>query len=431
MEWSIRDIYDRIYQGRKVLIDSRKIEGDEIFIALKGEHQDGNTYALQALEQGANYAIIDDPDLRGQDNRLIYVDDSLIALQELALYHRVQLTIPVIGVTGSNGKTTTKELLVAVLSQQFQVAATAGNYNNHIGLPLTLLDTPSTADVLILEMGTNQPGDIQQLCLLGDPTHGVITNIGDAHLEKLIDRDGVLQEKGALYRHVISKKQGVFFTYTDDQHLSQLPADPDFVISYGSNTSHHITSVNSTIGKSEISLTLSDQKILVSTALSGQHNMQNILTAAVIGQHFGVSGEKISKGVASYIPSNMRSQIKTTDRNRLLIDAYNANPSSMSASIEAASGSEEDLVLILGDMLELGITSAKHHEAIIEQVEQLSVKELIVVGPIFTKVVGDRYRSYQKVEDLIASGDLSKIQDALVLIKGSRGIKLEKVLDQL
>jgi len=431
MEWLIKDIYDRVYQGRKVLIDSRKIEGDEVFVALQGDHQDGNTYALRALELGAAFAIIDDADLKGQNDRLIYVDDALLALQELSKYHRSQLSIPVIGVTGSNGKTTTKELLVTVLSQQFQVAATSGNYNNHIGVPLTLLDTPSSAEILILEMGTNQPGDIQQLCLIGDPTHGVITNIGDAHLEQLVDRNGVLQEKGDLFRHVIDKGQGTFFLYTDDEHLSHLPSDSALVVTYGLDSSCHITSVNSEIGKSEISMSIKGQKITTHTALSGQHNMQNILTAAVIGNHFGVSGDKLSKGIASYVPSNMRSQIKVTKRNRLLIDAYNANPSSMSASIEAASASPENLVLILGDMLELGASSSKYHKAIIEQVEGLNMKELIVVGPIFTEVVGDTYRSYKSVEDLLISGDLSRVNGALVLIKGSRGVRLEKVLDQL
>ncbi len=431
MEWSIKDIYDKVYQGRRIVIDSRKVEVGDIFIALQGERQDGNQYALKALDNGAAFAIIDAPTLKGKDDRLIYVEDALVALQDLAFYHRSQLSIPVIGVTGSNGKTTTKELLVSVLSQSYRIAATKGNYNNHIGVPLTILDTPLDTEILILEMGTNQPGDIAQLCHLGKPTHGIITNIGDAHLEKLIDRDGVLQEKGALYRHVMKGSEGVFFLFDDDGYLTKLAQGIDEVISFGSKTSRHITSVNTSIGSSEISISLENQVINAQSSLTGQHNMYNILAAAVIGFHFGISIEEISKGIASYIPSNMRSQMKITDRNRLLIDAYNANPSSMSASIFALEDAKEDLVLILGDMLELGLKSADYHQKIIRQVEDLDVKNLVVVGPIFTEVVEGKYRAYHDVDDLIKSGLLSEIRNSLVLIKGSRGIRLEKTIDHL
>ena len=334
--------------------------------------------------------------------------------------------------TGSNGKTTTKELLVAVLSQRYRVAATSGNYNNHIGVPLTLLATSQDAEILVLEMGTNQPGDIEELCVIGDPTHGVITNIGDAHLEKLIDREGVLEEKGALHRHVLKAKKGTFFIYDDDPYLSRLlTPDRDSAIPYGSKTSYHITSVNTSIGLSDITIALDGEEIHIQTSLTGQHNVQNVLTAAVVAHHFGITGEKITEGIASYEPTNMRSQIKLTDRNRLLIDAYNANPSSMSASIKTASMTKERVVFILGDMLELGEKSYKFHEEIIEEIGRLGVSDVIVVGPVFAKAVGDKYLAYQHVEDLVDSGHLSTIHNALVLIKGSRGIQLEKVLDHL
>jgi len=431
MELSIASIYKQKYLGRRVSIDSRDITGGELFIAIKGEHHDGNRYALTALEKGADFAIIDDATLYVEDKRLVLVQDGLKTLQALASFHRQSLNIPVIGITGSNGKTTTKELLLAVLSAKFDVAATKGNFNNHIGLPLTLLATRSNVDILILEMGTNQPGDIQLLCEIGDPTHGVITNIGDAHLEKLIDRKGVLNEKGALYNHVIQSKKGMFFIHMDDELLRLLEGDSKYAIHYGSDTSSSITSVNSSSQGDTVELVIQNQALSLSTNMSGHHNAENILTAAVIGHYFDVTFDDIAKGIECYIPSNMRSQVKTTDRNTLLIEAYNANPSSMEASIRAALTTHTDLVLILGDMLELGTKEIELHKSVLALIDKSEAQDIILVGPLFTKVGHDRYKCYQNVDTLISSGALGDINNANVLIKASRGIRLEKVLDYL
>lgn len=427
---AVRDIYEQYFKGRKICTDSRKVGEGDLFIALKGDNHDGNRYALSSLDKGAAYALVDDNKLKG--DRLIHVDDSLLMLQELASYHRSLMSSPVLGITGSNGKTTTKELVHAVLSKKYKVWATKGNYNNHIGLPLTILSAPLDTEILIIEMGTNQPGDIELLCNIGDPTHGVITNIGDAHLEKLIDRHGVLEEKGALYRHVIKEDKGTFFLYEDDAYLSSLSHKPNAVIPYGGSSLSSITSVNESSDGATLSLRLEGEELTLDTSLTGAHNYSNILTAAVIGRHFDVDTSMISEGIASYVPDNMRSQSITTTSNRIVLDAYNANPSSMIASIKSFVRLVEDPVLILGDMLELGSRSDEFHKSIIDLVVSLGVKEVYLVGQIFARCdIQSQYEYFRDTQEIIDSEVLKTLRDRDILIKASRGIALERIVDRL
>jgi len=428
---SLEQIYKEHYDGRVVSIDSRQIKGGELFIAIKGENFDGNKYAKTALEAGADYAIVDDQDivLSEKDERLILVEDGLKMLQDLAHHHRSQLDIPVLGITGSNGKTTTKELLTSVLSQKYSISGTKGNFNNHIGLPLTLLAASRETEILIVEMGTNQPGDIEMLCDIADPTHGIITNIGDAHLEKLISRAGVLQEKGALYRHVVKQEQGCFFRYTGDEHLMTLADVIDKTHSFGPDTDDHITSVNETLEGAVLSIKLGGQDIKITSSLSGIHNMQNILAALVIADHFGLSKGQMKEGVSSYLPDNMRSQVIGTERNQVLLDAYNANPSSMKAAINSVLEKEDQPLFILGDMLELGHKSDSFHQEVIQMLIDLKVKDVILVGETFTKVAKEiSYMSYEAVQDLIEADILGDISNRTIVVKASRGVKLEKVM---
>ena len=427
---AVRDIYEQYLKGRKICTDSRKVGDGDLFVALKGDNHDGNRYALSSLDNGAAYAIVDDHALEGE--RLILVDDSLKMLQELASYHRSLMSSPVLGITGSNGKTTTKELVHLVLSKKYEVWATRGNYNNHIGLPLTILSAPLDTEMLIIEMGTNQPGDIQLLCNIGDPTHGVITNIGNAHLEKLIDRHGVLEEKGALYRHVTADDKGTFFLYEDDAYLSSLSHKPKAVIPYGGSSPSSITSINESSQGATLSLQLEGEELTLTTSLTGAHNYSNILTAAVIGRHFGVDSSMISEGIASYVPDNMRSESITTTSNRIVLDAYNANPSSMTASIKSFVALVEDPVLILGDMLELGTRSDEFHKSIIGLVTSLGVKEVYLVGPIFERCgLQSQYKCFRDTQEIIDSGILTTLEGRDILIKASRGISLERIVDRL
>lgn len=416
--------------------DTRTIKRGDLFIALRGPSFDGNKYAEAALEKGARYALVDDHSLSEHPN-FIFTKNCLSTLQELASYRRKRMQVPVLGITGSNGKTTTKELLVEVLSNKFVVSATKGNYNNHIGVPLTLLNAKKDADFLIVEMGTNQPGDIQQLCDFADPTLGLITNIGASHLEKLGSTEGVFKDKSSLYHYVV-KNKGVFFINSGDRFLSKLEADSVKTVTYSSNFGkfgklYEVVDTNHSGYLSIRLVTETDSKI-VSTRMSGNYNMENVAAALAVGSHFDISLETMTKAIESYCPDNMRSQVMQTDRNSIIMDAYNANPTSMRVSIESFSKGAGSLerFFILGDMLELGASATSEHQQILDLLSQLKMDDkVLLIGKIFSSLDQDLFPTFVNTEELIKSDLLKKMNNKTILIKGSRGIRLERVVDHL
>ncbi len=431
---NIQELYQLYKESEGVSTDTRTLQSGQLFFALSGERFDGNIYASIAIESGASYAVVDDPSVVSSE-RYVLVPDTLKALQLLAKYHRDQLTIPVIGITGSNGKTTTKELLVSILSSKYKVAATKGNYNNHIGVPLTILAVDKDAEVLIVEMGTNQPGDIEELCEIASPTHGLITNIGAAHLEKLGSEEGVFIEKRELFNKV-KNSNGVFFLNKGNDFLSSLTGSSEQNKPYDSTGGSYGTITISKIPSAYLSMDVTSagansEMIHLETYLSGSYNIENISAAIEVGHHFDVSLDQMAKAISSYHPDNMRSQIVETDRNRVILDAYNANPSSMSHSLTALSKETGECLAIIGDMLELGVKSAEYHIEIVAKLKQLSIKEAILIGPIFNSVQSREYDQFLNTQELMESGKLDEITGKTILIKASRGMKLESVLPYL
>jgi UDP-N-acetylmuramoyl-tripeptide--D-alanyl-D-alanine ligase len=339
-----------------------------------------------------------------------------------------------IGITGTNGKTTTKELLKTVLSQKYKVSATAGNYNNHIGVPLTILATTKDAEILIVEMGTNQPGDINKLCEIATVDHGLITNIGAGHLEKLGNLQGVLNEKRALFDHVKKRNKGTFFLNLADPYLNQLIEELGECIAYDQSfcSIGEITWSSDENGFLKYTLHSENENITGTTALVGDYNRENISVVITVADFFEVPIEAIIEGIASYVPSNMRSQIQKTERNTLIIDAYNANPSSVKAALRSfiASGVTGKNV-ILGDMLELGEMAEQWHNEILEMLSVFPKDQVVLVGPIYNRLAKNQFPAYLSAADLKASEKLDKWTNCEILIKASRGIGLEKILDQL
>ncbi|MBE0648334.1 MAG: UDP-N-acetylmuramoyl-tripeptide--D-alanyl-D-alanine ligase [Bacteroidales bacterium] len=434
---SVEKLYSLYQQFSVVTTDSRKIPPKSIFFALKGENFDGNRFAAQALEMGAAFAVVDDRGM-GPNDRYIFVANVLQSLQELARYHRQQLRIPVIGITGSNGKTTTKELVHAVLSQKYRTVATQGNLNNHIGVPLTLLTLREDTEIAVIEMGANHPGEIAFLSDLALPSHGLITNIGRAHLEGFGGFDGVVRAKTELYTF-LRNHSGQAFLNIDDSLLSEH--------AYGL---HHITyglspdaGTSGTIvpgenpsgpGSLEVEITFPhDRKQLLQTALFGSYNALNLLAAAAVGFHFKVPEMEIARALETYMPSNNRSQLKKTSRNMLILDAYNANPTSMAAALaDFDRVFKTDKVVILGDMLELGDDAVAEHHEILRMVDTLHLQQVFLVGPLFREVNSTpEWRSFETSGEAAEWFKKNTLRDANILLKGSRGIHLEEILPEL
>ncbi len=427
----IKELYDVFRGSSGISTDSRTVGRGELFFALKGDRFNGNTKAKEALHKGAVKAVIDEEQYQSDDT--ILVDDVLATLQELARYHRSLVDIPVLGITGSNGKTTSKELIVAVLSQRYRVSATAGNYNNHIGVPLTLLRADRSADIWIVEMGTNAPGEIAFLAEMAAPTHGIITNIGKAHLEKLIDLEGVYREKTALYDEVLNNN-GLIFKNLSDPYLAKYDVPDDKVKNYrmSSNEVGRIEPIDNGELFLIAKLNTEEGSHTLNTQLVGDYNLNNISAALSIGHHFGVKTDQMVRAINAYTPDNMRSQCVKTEKNTIILDAYNANPSSMMASLRTfcQGVSTEPKVLILGDMLELGSEAENAHQEIVKFATAQDGVELYLVGPIFRTVhSGDM--TFDTVDDLIAQVQKHPIESSQVLIKGSRGVKLEKIITYL
>ncbi|KAA6324455.1 UDP-N-acetylmuramoyl-tripeptide--D-alanyl-D-alanine ligase [termite gut metagenome] len=418
-----------------VTTDSRYCPEGSLFIALRGESFDGNAFAAQALKDGCAYAVIDDPHYAVEEgNRYIIVEDSLETLQQLAHYHRRQMGTKVIGITGTNGKTTTKELIAAVLSQSYNVLYTLGNLNNHIGVPLTLLRLTKAHDFAIIEMGANHPGEIKTLTTIADPDYGIITNVGKAHLEGFGSFEGVIRTKGELYDYLRKKGNAFVFIWDDNPYLKDMASDiPQ--IAYGTEESLYINgrvTANSPYLTFEWKNSNEELPHQVQTQLIGAYNLPNTLAAVTIGFFFGVKPEKINEALEAYTPQNNRSQLKKTESNTLIIDAYNANPTSMAAALENFKNmSAPHKVVILGDMRELGTESAVEHQKIIDYIDACHFEQVFLVGENFA-ATKHTYISYANAQELIAAFQTSLCPTGkTILIKGSNGMKLGQVVEFL
>ncbi|MDR2847681.1 MAG: UDP-N-acetylmuramoyl-tripeptide--D-alanyl-D-alanine ligase [Bacteroidales bacterium] len=423
---------DRLYQlflrHPKVTTDSRMKTDGDMFFALKGEQFDGNLFAAKALENGAGYAVVDNPEVQA-DDRYILVDDVLTALQNLARYHRQQFTIPVIAVTGTNGKTTTKELIKKVLSTQNQVIATENNLNNHIGVPRTLLNINRQTQIAIIEMGANHRNEINTLCNIALPTHGLITNIGKAHLEGFGGEEGVKLAKKELYDY-LEQHNGIIF-YNDDNPiltgiLSKMSVEK---IAYQQYCRGQVLSAAPYL---RMMLHINGVGNDLQTQMAGAYNCENVLAAACVGGFFGTSPDRIVSALADYCPQNNRSQLVQTRRNRLVLDYYNANPSSMKASLENFLGQFSNKMVILGDMFELGEASLSEHQEIIRLLASHPEVTSVVVGKNFAQAAKtSNILAFENVEILKSWLTANPPDGKSILVKASRGMKLEQLQELL
>jgi len=427
----LNNLYHRFLKNRTVSIDSRNITPGCIFFALKGENFNGNLFAGEALEKGALAAVVDEP-LPFTDSRIIRVGNVLETLQNLASHHRIQVGISVLAITGSNGKTTTKELCNAVLSRKFRVHATQGNLNNHIGVPLTILSIKADCELAIIEMGANHHGEINALCEIALPDYGLVTNVGKAHLEGFGDIEGVARAKSELFRHLIRNSKTIFLNGGSMLLVQQVPAAYPNVVQY--NTQGGLTAADIS-GDPCLSLTVIDAgtKTAIRTNLAGSYNAENILAAYAVGLHFGIGRDEIKAAISDYEPRNNRSQIIKTARNTVFMDAYNANPSSMAAAIEEfLKTNAENKMLILGEMREVGDTAASEHAEIIATLKENGIKNVICVGKSFKESSSDAgYRHVHTVDQLNKLISDNPPDGHFIMVKGSRSNQLEKVLPLL
>jgi UDP-N-acetylmuramoyl-tripeptide--D-alanyl-D-alanine ligase len=408
-----------------VSTDTRNIQKGALFFALKGENFDGNQFAKQALESGASIAIIDDPAYFIDDTKTILVADVLTTLQELAAYHRKQLQVPVLALTGSNGKTTSKELIDAVLSQKFQTVATKGNLNNHIGVPLTLLTLNSKTQIGVVEMGANHHGEIAKLCEIAQPDYGYITNFGKAHLEGFGSLEGVVKAKTELYRHLIKNKKIIFVNTDDPKQVAE--AREANIVTFGSSKG---VDVRVELVKAAPFVEVAFENIKVSSKLIGAYNFNNIGAAIAIGKYFKVPDSKIRQGIENYQAENNRSQILKKGTNTLLMDAYNANPTSMRAAIEnMVQLPEQQKIVILGDMFEVGEQTAQEHQEIVSYIEKQNFQKVFLIGAHFKNTTSEMQQLYKFKDFAEFQANFQPPKDSFVLVKGSRGMRLERVLD--
>lgn len=426
---NLNELYELFLHHEKITTDSRHCPTNSLFFALKGERFDGNQYAAKALEAGAAYAIIDNPEYLSGD-RMILVDNVLDCLQQLAHRHRKALGIPVIGITGTNGKTTTKELLASVLATKFNVLATEGNLNNQIGVPLTLLRMNPDHEIAVVEMGASHPGDIDELVHIVAPNYGLITNVGCAHLEGFGSFEGVLHTKGELYDY-LRHTNGKIFINQENKDLMGIAHGLE-QITYGQ---HEGAFAVGHVVESNPFLTFDwkqQGKIhVVETHLVGAYNIDNVLAAVAVGRYFKIPAERISRAIAAYEPTNNRSQYKKTERNDLIIDAYNANPTSMKAALDNfASLPVHPKAVVLGDMLELGKTSDELHSGIVRQLQAEAFDKVYLCGQHFARTA-DSFPSFTTTEELIAALRQDKLEGYHILIKGSHSMGLENVVELL
>ena len=420
------DLYKIYLQYPSIQTDTRKVQRDDFFFALKGPNFNGNLFALQALEKGAAFCIIDEA-IEGMNEKMILVDDVLSTLQELARHHRETFTIPIIAITGSNGKTTTKELVSAVLTSHFKTATTEGNLNNHIGVPLTILKIKKDTEIAVIEMGANHQKEIESYCRYTQPTHAIITNCGKAHLEGFGGVEGVRKGKGELFDY-IRAHDGMAFIFNDYDYLLEMSAGIQKKFSYS-------TSVGDVVGhveKSEPFLSVAIKEDLktavIKTALVGDYNLPNVLCAVAVGKYFAVPEEKMIAAIENYTPSNSRSQLVQLGSNQIILDAYNANPNSMKAAIENfAKMQVHPKVLMIGGMMELGNDSVQEHEQIVQLIQQFKWDEVVLVGGDFGKL----RHPFLFLADSDAARlwyDTQKFENTYLLVKGSRSMQMEKII---
>jgi len=431
-------LYQTFLQHPTICTDSRICPTGSLFFALKGGNFNANAFALAALEKGCALAVVDEAEY-AIDERFILVNNVLDTLQQLAAYHRKQLGTKVIGITGTNGKTTTKELIAATLEEKYSILFTQGNLNNHIGVPLTLLQLKPEHEIAIIEMGANHPGEIKTLAEIASPDYGIITNVGKAHLEGFGSFEGVKNTKSELYQNIYNHGKAIFIN-KDNANLIEMADKTGYAIgqanvcAYSFNQKDKAAYVlGQTLACSpflKMQCTTDDQlqTFEVNTNLVGSYNAENVLAAVTIGKYFGLSNEQIKAGLEGYTPQNNRSQLTITKFNKLVVDAYNANPTSMQAAIlNFAQMDMQAKTLILGDMLELGEQSESEHQSIIDLLQQNHLMSVLLVGSEFEKT-NSHFTHFKNVDDLISYLKEHPIRNEYILIKGSRGIKLEKTL---
>lgn len=415
--------YSIFLKANKVTIDSRKIADNDIFFAFSGDNFDAATVADKAIEQGALAVVVENKDFENAEKNIFYVESTLEFLQQLAIHHRNQLNIPIIGLTGSNGKTTTKELIHAVLSEKYNVQYTIGNLNNHIGVPLTLLSIKSEHEMAVIEMGANHQKEIELLANIAKPSLGYITNFGKAHLEGFGGFEGVIKGKSELYDYLKNHNQTIVVNENDAIQVEKTQSYSN-TITFGKENSDYQFSLVSK--ENFVGLEYQNQKVL--SKLTGDYNFTNLCAAVSLGFHFGVDFSHVKNAIENYTPTNMRSQIVKKDNRTLVLDTYNANPSSMMASLHNFITFEGSKTIIIGDMLELGDESEKEHQNILNLAQNLGFNEIITVGKQF-KNVNANSTAFEKTDDLIEFLKDNKIQSDNILLKASRGISLEKAID--
>lgn len=431
---TISALYQIYLQCPIVTTDSRNCPEGSLFIALKGDNFNGNSFAEKALKEGCSYAVVDEVQYANPENkRIILVEDCLKTLQLLANYHRRQLGTKVIGITGTNGKTTTKELIAAILSQSHNVLYTQGNLNNHIGVPLTLLKLHAHHDLAVIEMGANHPGEIKTLVNIAEPDYGIITNVGKAHLEGFGSFEGVIKTKGELYDYLRQKGDSIVFIQNENPFLMDI-AGGLTLINYGVTENLY---VNGKVTSCSPYLAF-DWKAgkdgnlhHVQTKLIGEYNFDNALAAVAIGRFFGVEPAKIDHALINYIPQNNRSQLKETEDNKLIIDAYNANPTSMMAALRNFKRMDvKHKVVILGDMKELGETSIEEHQRIVDFIDECEFERVILIGDQFEQTT-HTYNTYTDISEVIKMINADKPKGCYILIKGSNSMKLGQLVEHL
>lgn len=435
----IKELYKLYQQHPQITTDSRECPKGSIFLALKGESFDGNKFAASALEKGCSYAIIDEPEYK-QDERFILVDNCLQTFKDLAREHRRQFDIPVIGITGTNGKTTTKELIAAVLSQKYNVLYTQGNFNNDVGVPKTLFRLTKEHEIAVIEMGASHPGDIKTLVETAEPTCGLITNVGRAHLQGFGSFEGVIKTKGELYDFLRSQKDSLIFINADNEYLMDLISDDEevWLSPYSTDTDNQYSCISGEIIACDPFLKFRWREPLmvleeegrstkwhkVQTKLIGSYNIDNLLAAIAVGINFGVDRKKICAALEDYTPSNNRSQMTITEKNHLIVDAYNANPTSMHAALDNFSLIQaEKKMTILGQMGELGEESEKEHRMLVDRLESSGYDEVWLVGDNF-KDIACPFRKFHDVEEVKAAIKENRPEGFYILIKGSNSNKL-------
>jgi UDP-N-acetylmuramoyl-tripeptide--D-alanyl-D-alanine ligase len=425
----MENLFDKFYETKGVSIDSRNIHKDCLYIALKGANFNGNQFSIEAIEKGAKYAIVDEKEF-ANEKTIFYVENALKFLQLLANYHRNKFNIPFIGITGSNGKTSTKELINAVLTKKYNVLCTSGNLNNHIGVPLTVLQLNHQHELAIIEMGANKHGDIAELCEIAEPNFGIITNIGKAHLEGFINFEGVLKTKSELYEYVKSKN-GKIVINNDDEVLKNQAQK------YGLSSFSYASISNADIRGKLVKLTPfvqlkweSDDYVseTIETKMVGKYNFYNFLAAVSFGLLFEVTPEEINQALETYTPTNNRSQVSKTNLNTLIIDCYNANPSSMKVALESFLEIDHpNKIALIGDMFELGEDSKAEHQKIYQYCIDNKI-HFKTIGKYFKEHNPEGFIDINEAKDYIMK---NPIKNALILLKGSRGIALEKLIDNL